>query len=495
MPDTGGWPELTVRVDASMRFSLDQAPPDLVRRLDSRLTYANPLHGKAKAAGRWAGATPQHLRYLRRATVPGCGTTASLPRGCLALLRRTAWECQVRLVFDSAVQWDREAPGCDLDDLAIPLRPYQVDAVNRLRRDVQGYLVLPCGAGKTVTAASAALTLGQRTLVVVHTTDLLDQWRGAFHALAEHPVRPFGAGEGHPAPMRQGEVVIAMLQALVAADQGALGLVRSAGTVIVDEAHHVAADSFLWLLNRCPARYRWGLTATPERVDGLGFVLPLYLGPQLLRRTSAELVAAGYLVSPTIVGVRTGYTPGPKDYGQQGRLVYARAVSRMEADPDRTNLVADLTSAAVEDNRTTLVLMDRVRGVHRVVQACRARGISCAGITGQTSRGERQQRVRQLRERRLGALVATQLADEGLDVPVLECLVLAAAGRAAGRAAQRVGRTMRPAGRPPVVLDLVDAGPFLSQWYARARAYRDVVGVDPGRVVDPEQALALLAAA
>jgi superfamily II DNA or RNA helicase len=99
-----------------------------------------------------------------------------------------------------------------------------------------------------------------------------------------------------------------------------------------------------------------------------------------------------------------------------------------------------------------------------------------------------------MRKGRTSVIIATQLADEGLDVPNLDCLILASGGRAAGRAIQRAGRIMRIADdkQKPIIFDLVDGGPFKSQWRSRATAYKDHLDVSAGAPVTPDQALYLL---
>ena len=105
--------------------------------------------------------------------------------------------------------------------------------------------------------------------------------------------------------------------------------------------------------------------------------------------------------------------------------------------------------------------------------------MAAAAATSGTPKAQRAQQLRQLRERRLAVLVATQLADEGLDVPALDCVVVASTGRAAGRAVQRIGRVMRcaPGKGQPIVVDVVDGTPFRGQWRARQEAYQQALGV------------------
>ena len=95
------------------------------------------------------------------------------------------------------------------------------------------------------------------------------------------------------------------------------------GLLILDEAHHVAARTFHSVVDRCPARYRLGLTATPEREDGLTALLDLFMGAPLVTVTHDVLVAAGVLTVPDIHSVETDFTylytcllytsPSPRD--------------------------------------------------------------------------------------------------------------------------------------------------------------------------------------
>ena len=149
------------------------------------------------------------------------------------------------------------------------------------------------------------------------------------------------------------------------------------------------------------------------------------------------------------------------------------AVSALCADESRTTLLLDIASLAAEHGRTTLLLVPRKAYAHQLAGKLRDRGFDAVAITSAVPKHRRAQHLRGLRERTVQIAVATQLADEGLDVPSLDMLICASTGRAAGRAIQRVGRVLRPAEnkQAPIVIEIVDPGPFESQWRARRKAY------------------------
>lgn len=162
------------------------------------------------------------------------------------------------------------------------------------------------------------------------------------------------------------------------------------------------------------------------------------------------------------------------------------AITALGKDEGRQQLIVDLATKGAEQGRTSLVLVPRVKLAHNMATRLRGAGLNAAAVTGQVDKRTRADRLRHLRNGQLQVLVATQLADEGLDVPNLDLLINASAGRAAGRAIQRVGRAMRPSpNKPtPVVVEVVDGTPFRSQWGARQRAYLAELGLQTGAPVE-----------
>ncbi len=140
-----------------------------------------------------------------------------------------------------------------------------------------GILHAPTAFGKTVTAAAMIARRGVSTLVLVHRRELLDQWRErlqSFLGLDPRSIGTIGGGK----LKATGQIDIAMLQSV--APGGPRGeLLRHYGHVIVDECHHVSADSFEAVLKTVDARYVLGLTATPMRRDSQQPMIFMQCGP------------------------------------------------------------------------------------------------------------------------------------------------------------------------------------------------------------------------
>ncbi len=145
-----------------------------------------------------------------------------------------------------------------------------------------GVLSLPCGFGKTTVSLAIACKLGYRTMIIVHKEFLANQW--------EERIKQFcpGATIGRVQQNKKDvecDFVIAMLQSL-SLKEYTFGDFDSIGTLIVDEAHHICAKVFSQSLFKMCPKHIFGLSATPNRKDGLTKVLHWFMGPTFfVRRT------------------------------------------------------------------------------------------------------------------------------------------------------------------------------------------------------------------
>lgn len=451
-------------------------PPRVVERLRRDLSFPNPEFVSRKRLGRWLGATPERIECL----VEAPDGMIHIPRGAVRKLRERLDEADLGVRFE-----DRRVAGAVIPGLpSVDLRPYQRKAVAAIRRCTQGTVVMPCGGGKTVVGAAAIAEIGREALVIVHTHDLLEQWRAMLRERLRIEAGIVAEGVSQPGP-----VTVATVQTLVRLDEGDFDhLASRVGTVIVDEAHHAPAVTFQTVLARLPARWRIGLTATPEREDGLGPLLDFTLGERLFEVGCGELVDAGFLRAPAVEALFTEFAfdyRGPEDH--------AVCLAALVADEKRNAAIADLAAREAADGRTVLVLSGRVDHCRALAALVRARGARAEVLIGATSKTERSDILERFRKGQVRVIVASTLADEGLDVPRLDRIVLAFPGRAAGRTTQRLGRLMRPhpGKAQPILWDVVDwlVPPLRAQYLARRRLYADILGASAPGPLRPLQPL------
>lgn len=340
---------------------------------------------------------------------------------------------------------------------------YQAEAVDAVLDAGRGVVEAPCGAGKTGIGTFLAARVEGRTLVVVHTLDLVRQWRERLESwLPGVTVGQIGGGKD----AREADVVVASLATLARWTWSELGQLGSAfGLLVCDECHHVPAETWVRVVAGLPCPARMGLTATPERKDGLHSWMHLALGPTVYRIDQATLDNTGRTMAPTIWRYQTGLEVVEGEHA-------AHTMRGILEDHRRQQLLWGIVRKLVNQGRRVLVLTSLVS--HAESTAAELGGEALVGSASATKRADV---LARMRAGDLSVIVATQLADEGLDLPELDTVVLAAPSSHKAATRQRVGRACRAMDgkRPPWVVDMVDDGRWaLRKWSARNALYRSL---------------------
>lgn len=351
--------------------------------------------------------------------------------------------------------------------LRVHLRDYQKDALAAWRDKQDGIIVAPCGAGKTTIGMGAIESLDTKALVLVHTKDLADQWMTRCEEQIGVSASLVGSGTNDDSS----SVVIALFQSLATREfRELMQWGKQFGLVIIDEAHHVPADTFAAVMMAMPARYRLGLTATPNRPDGLTPILHWHLGPTCWEITNEHLISMGLIMAPRIEWLFTGWNI-------EQHLEWSALVTRMAEDPDRNQLILERVKELVQDGRQVLVLSGRVNHCLSLAESLQEDGIEAAPLVGKMTKKARAEVIEAARNGTMSVITATTIADEGLDIPNLEAVVLTTPTKSKGRIQQRIGRVMRICENKsqPIVVDLVDGSyPARQMAKNRSRLYRSL---------------------
>jgi superfamily II DNA or RNA helicase len=345
----------------------------------------------------------------------------------------------------------------------LKLREHQDDALLALERmraagKTIALLEHATGAGKTVTAIADARRLGGRTLWVVHRRSLVTQTHRQFETL--WPQADTGRFAGG----------IRELEAdnLVAAVQSLAGhLEEFAPTafdyLVIDEAHHAAADSYRRVLGYFQPRFILGLTATAERADGQD-LLELFRDCAH-RLTLKEAVERGELVPIRCVRVRTNVDLSRVRFNQ---VQYNRKdIEETIAIPARDRLIVKTYLDHVP-GRKAVAFAVNVRHGEDLAREFRLRDVPAQSVSGRMSNAEREQHLQAFREGRLRVLCACDILNEGWDCPDIEVLLMARPTLSKVIYLQQLGRGTRkaPGKECLIVFDFVDNGTRYNQSYS-----------------------------
>lgn len=451
---------LTLTLANQLYFEKAPIPPTLLNRITRVAAFQNPEFYRAQARGFSVWNIP---RIVGRAE--NFPSHVALPRGCL--------DDVLTLLRDNDIACDMHDERCAGEPLGVSfagtLRADQQAAVTDLLRHDTGILHAPTAFGKTVTAAAMIARRSVNTLVLVHRKELLEQWRErlqTFLALDPRSLGTIGGGKLRAT----GQIDIAMFQS-VAPDGPRGDWLRRYGHVIVDECHHVSADSFEAVLKAVHARYVLGLTATPVRRDSQQPVMFMLCGPI---RHVARSAASAPQVLEVFPHRLTTAVDMPADAPIQE--VFGRLVN----DGQRTGRIAADITAQYRQGRKVLVLTERTDHLESLRQALGAVQPPLFVLHGRLGRKERAAQLAALNaladDVPRVVLATGKLIGEGFDHPALDTLVLAMPISWKGTLQQYAGRLHREhATKSSVrVLDYVDAGhpALLRMWERRQRGYR-----------------------
>ncbi|MGC8961051.1 MAG: DEAD/DEAH box helicase family protein, partial [Candidatus Bathyarchaeia archaeon] len=180
-----------------------------------------------------------------------------------------------------------DLPPCPGLSCRVRLRSYQREGLDAwVRAGMRGVIVLPTGSGKTYIAFEAIRLLKTPTLVIVPTLDLLDQWRSRLAEAFKVEVGVYGGGEESLRCLTVATYDSAYMKG------GFLG--NKFMFIVFDEVHHLPAPSYSQIGEMYMAPYRMGLTATPEREDGMHRELPRLVG-DIVYRVEVDALAGRHL--------------------------------------------------------------------------------------------------------------------------------------------------------------------------------------------------------
>ena len=160
-----------------------------------------------------------------------------------------------------------------------PPRPFQVEIIDKTYKQLKeiggGIITVSCGQGKTYMSINISTLINQKTLIIVHTSVLLDQWMDRIKYFI--PNAKIGIIQGKKFDIENKDYVIAMLQTIIRLKSEED--FKSFGLTIYDEAHHMAAPSFSKAFPIVSSKYNLGLSATPKRSDNLQNIFYWNIGP------------------------------------------------------------------------------------------------------------------------------------------------------------------------------------------------------------------------
>ena len=366
--------------------------------------------------------------------------------------------------------------------LKVRLRDYQVKALNSwINGGCRGVIALPVATGKTIIALKAIEYLKVKTLILVPTIDLLNQWYEVLIKKLGVPVNRIGVFGGGKREINEITVMTY--------DSASINLENYPtyfGLVIADECHHAVSPSYRRALELITAPYRMGLTATPLRSNGLHKYYGRIIGGIIYRMDHRVLQEEGYLAKHRekriyielsdselreyyrLMNIYLEYCrrnlPKVKDPKLRFKKVLelaakdpkAREALRAKHKARQIALNAERKIKVIEEllkeyPNEKIIIFSRYTDVIRKI----SRRFLIPRILHDTPKDERKEYLKLFREGKIRVLATAMALDEGVDVPDASIAIIISGTGSHREYVQRLGRILRPKEKEALLIELI----------------------------------------
>jgi superfamily II DNA or RNA helicase len=323
-----------------------------------------------------------------------------------------------------------------------------------------GLLDVEPGKGKTVMGLNIISKLKTKTLVVVHKSFLLNQWKERISQFL--PNARIGFIQGQIIDVEDKDIVIGMLQTL-STKEFDYTIIKEFGLTIYDECHHLSAEVFSNVMIRIHTNYILGLSGTMTRKDGLTKVFKYFIGPVVHKEktdlTTEVLVKALLFDDP----LNDEYNQVETDF--KGNPMYSKMITKLCENENRTMMISNVIQHELKDKKEQQIMIlahnkSLIRDLYEKVQVFEP-------SVGYYLGGMKEKDLKESETKKV--IIATYaMASEGLDIKTLTTLCMATPK---SDVCQSVGRILRSKHTQPLVIDIIDTHDIFKRQYMKRKTY------------------------
>jgi len=342
------------------------------------------------------------------------------------------------------------------------LRPGQPEIIEKalsvLKKHDYGGVVIEAGvaSGKTLITLEIARQLGLKTIIIVPTSVLMDQWIKEIKRF--FPMWKVGKVFGDTFEVKGYDVCVAMLQSMAMKDDYPAWFYEEFGTIISDETHLLGAPEFAKGIPRFGARYMIGASGTVRRKDKCEKVFIYTIGEVI------PFMHAVKTMQPEVFFIDTGFSWS--GWGALDRQK-SQGLKQIIADPGRNAMIVRQAVRASKVNRNVLILTERKVHAKELYGALNQQFLGSPYSAG-LMLGETKQDVRDVSQKANVIIATVQLIGTGFNEPRLDTLIFATPVQNIDQCVGRIRRE-HPGKKTPFVLDPVDTRSEAGMIFAKSR--------------------------
>ncbi|WAC03266.1 DEAD/DEAH box helicase [Lacinutrix neustonica] len=319
------------------------------------------------------------------------------------------------------------------------MRNHQLGVIETVSKKDYGVIVAPPGSGKTVIGLKVIADKAQPTLIIVHRKQLLEQWIERIEAFLGIPKKDIGViGKGKSKIGKQ--ITVATIQSLPKQIES---VQNQFGTIIVDECHHVPAETFRNTIEKIQVYYLYGLTATPFRKYSDGKMIFTHLGKIIANIQPTEI--ENYKQAKIIL------RSTKLDVPYNSKTDNFEALSKILIhDTARGKLILEDVKTELNQGKKAVIITERKEHIDTLYLFLK-HSYESVTLSGEDSETSKKAKWKTLQEGNFQVLITTgQYFGEGTDLQNISCLFLVYPFSFEGKLIQYIGRVQRSEINPTI---------------------------------------------
>lgn len=422
--------KLCISLSNTIRISRNGLTPTLINFLKEELNFANSEFFIKKKSGRNTFETARYFKLVEETE-----NKVFIPRGFIGKLLRFCKESQIEFDFID----ERKLSSSISYTFNASLRNHQLGVIEAASKKDYGVIVAPPGSGKTIIGLKIIADKRQPALIIVHRKQLLEQWIERIEAFLGIPKKEIGViGQGKSKIGKQ--ITVATIQSLPKQIES---VQNQFGTIIVDECHHIPAETFRNTIEKVETYYLYGLTATPFRKYNDGKMIFTHLGKIIANIQPAEIEnykQAKITIRNTELDVP--YNSKTDNFEALSKIVVH--------DTARNKLILEDVKTELNQGRKAVIITERKEHIDTLYLFLK-QSYKAITLSGEDSETFKKSKWKTLQEGKFQVLITTgQYFGEGTDLQNINCLFLVYPFSFEGKLIQYIGRVQRSEINPTI---------------------------------------------
>ncbi len=415
--------KLIISLNNNVRLSRIGLPSTLIHFLKEELNFANTEFFIKKKSGRNTFDTNRYFKFVEETE-----SQIIIPRGFIGKLFRFCKESHIDFEFRDERKLKPPIPF----GFNATLQNHQLKVIKTVSKKDFGVIVAPPGSGKTVIGLKIIVDKVQPSLIIVHRKQLLEQWTERIEAFLSIPKRDIGViGQGKAKIGEQ--ITVATIQSL---PKELESVQNKFGTIIVDECHHLPAETFRNIIEKLQTYYLYGLTATPFRKYNDGKIIFTHLGEIIANIQPAEIEnykQAKILIRNTELDIP--YNSKTDSFETLSKILVH--------DISRNKLILEDIKTELNQGKKAVIITERKEHIDTLYLFLK-QSYEVIGLSGDDSETSKKAKWKILQDGNFQVLITTgQYFGEGTDLQNISCLFLVYPFSFEGKLIQYIGRVQR----------------------------------------------------